>query len=113
MPEILPTKLIFQQFRKKFAYVLLTISRAILVSFIWLIVLPYFTVWIWRMYFFLGNHVSKRLLRLQEMKNQIGSATSTTNITTILFNNALDNETMNDAATLSWLQEYKSRFTLQ
>lgn len=108
MPEVLPPKLILQQFKKKVAFILLTISRAILVSCIWLIILPYFTVWIWRLYFFLGNHVSKRLLQLQEMKNKIGFATSTSNLTSIFFTAVADNDT-----TTSWLDEYKSRLTMQ
>jgi alpha-N-acetylglucosamine transferase len=120
MPEVLPPKLIFQQFRKKVAFILLTISRAILVSCIWLIILPYFTVWIWRLYFYLGTHVSKRLVRLQEMKNQI---TSTSNITTVLFttaaasvaseNDFLVEDSQNDTTTMNWFQEYKSGLTMQ
>lgn len=119
MPEVLPTKLIFQQFRKKVAFVLLTISRAVLVSCIWLIILPYFTVWIWRLYFSLGTHISKRLITLQQLKNHI---TNTSNITTVLFaagtssssdqDFKLDNETVISNST-TWFQEYKSRLTLQ
>lgn len=104
MPEVLPTRLIFQQFQKKFATMMLTVSRAILVSFIWLIILPYFTVWIWRMYFFLGHHVSKRLVKLQEMKHQLSSTNTTLFFDTIPNNNNI---------TLNWLEEYKSRFTMQ
>ncbi|KAI7895815.1 uncharacterized protein EV154DRAFT_296353 [Mucor mucedo] len=109
MPEVLPPRLIFQQFKKKVAFILMTISRAILVICIWLILLPYFTVWIWRFYFYLGNHVSKRLLQLQDMKNKWSYA-SASNMTSIFFNTSIvhDNNT-----TINWIDGYKSGLTLQ
>ena len=113
MPEVLPTRLVVQQFQKKLALALLFVLRALAVGIVWFIVLPYFTVMVWRMYFYLGDHVSKRLSRLQQVGVQLSSATSTNNITSILFNHALQGIQHNDTLTQSWLQEYKSMLTLR
>lgn len=117
MPDVLPPKLFVQQLRKKLAFAITTTLRAILVSCIWLILLPYFTIWIWRLYFFMGANLSKHLSRLQQMKHQIGLSKD---VKTVLLNftigsDGIGNETAIAAATTtsSWLQDYKSRFTLQ
>ncbi|KAG2228749.1 hypothetical protein INT48_005368, partial [Thamnidium elegans] len=108
MPEVIPPSLIFQQFNKKIISGLLFALRATFVGFIWLIILPYITVWIWRLYFFIGDHVSVRLFKLQEVKHQLGLNTSTLNLTSIFFTALSDNDTV----TANWIQEYKSRFSM-
>ncbi|KAL7320005.1 hypothetical protein PS15m_003077 [Mucor circinelloides] len=118
MPEVLPPRLFIQQLRKKLAFAITTTLRAILVSCIWLILLPYFTIWIWRLYFFLGANLSKHLSRLQHMKQQFGFSKKKDSASMILDlalgdddDGILGNETMLIAPT--WFEEYKSRFSLQ
>lgn len=118
MPDVLPPRLFIQQLRKKLAFAITTTLRAILVSCIWLILLPYFTIWIWRLYFFLGANLSKHLSRLQRMKQQFGFSKKKDSASMILDlalgddgDGILGNETMLIAPT--WFEEYKSRFSLQ
>lgn len=109
MPEVIPPALMFQQFNKKLRSGLLFALRATFVGLIWLIILPYITVWIWRLYFFLGDNVSSSLFKLKEAKHQLGSNTSALNLTSIFFTALSDNDTV----TANWMQEYKSRFSMQ
>ncbi|GAA5809564.1 hypothetical protein MFLAVUS_002974 [Mucor flavus] len=108
MPEVIPPALMFQQFNKKLRSGLLFALRATFVGLIWLIILPYITVWIWRLYFFLGDNVSSSLFKLKEAKHQLGSNTSALNLTSIFFTALSDNDTV----TANWMQEYKSRFSM-
>jgi E3 ubiquitin-protein ligase MARCH6 len=107
MPVVLPPTLFVQQLRKKLTFAVITALRAILVSCIWLIVLPYFTIWVWRLYFFLGANLSKNLSRLQQMKHQYGISSSS-----IIMNNTTASIGSNETA-IGWIQDYKSRLTLQ
>lgn len=115
MPVVLPPKLFVQQLRKKLAFAAITTLRAILVSCIWLIILPYFTVWVWRLYFFLGANLSRNVSRLQQMKGHYGISSGIIKNNTITTAASLllpgNNET--DLTTLIWIQDYKSRLTLQ
>lgn len=132
MPDKLPPKLFIQQLRKKLAFAIATTLRAILVSCIWLILLPYFTIWIWRLYFFLGANLSRHLSRLQHMKHQFGFSSSSkkgsddmvldlalsgdhslldSNDTTMLL--MATPEAAGATAHATWFEEYKSRFSLQ
>ncbi|KAI8375652.1 hypothetical protein EDC96DRAFT_496042 [Choanephora cucurbitarum] len=103
MPDKIPARLFIQQLRKKLAFAIITILRMLLVSCIWLVVLPYFTIWTWRLYFSLGASLSRHLSRLQQVKHQLGGGS----------NYHLYNDTMVNNATQTWLEEYKSRLTLQ
>ncbi|KAL9545879.1 hypothetical protein MBANPS3_006933 [Mucor bainieri] len=134
MPEVLPPTLFIQQLRKKLAFAITTTLRAILVSSIWLILLPYFTIWIWRLYFFLGANLSRHLSRLQDMKHQFGfsSSTSQTERDEALLDRVLSNDygipgsdgmatplpspmpsLLPSPPHATWFEEYKSRFSLQ
>lgn len=108
MPEVIPPSLILQQFNKKFLSGLLFVLRVILVGVIWIVLLPYFTVWIWRLYFFLGDNISKKIFILQQIKRQLNMTTNNFNLTSILVTVINDNTT-----TVNWLEQYKSRLTMQ
>ncbi|KAI9486480.1 MAG: hypothetical protein EXX96DRAFT_549211 [Benjaminiella poitrasii] len=107
MPEVLPVRLFLKQLQKKTIFVVVKTLRAILVSCIWLVLLPYFTIWVWRLYFFLGSHFSKHFMKLQRMGHQFGL---TKNTSVELNLNSYDNET---TAVVSWLHNYKNRLTIQ
>ncbi|KAI7906868.1 uncharacterized protein BX663DRAFT_547977 [Cokeromyces recurvatus] len=106
MPEVLPARLFLKQLQKKTLFVISKTLRAILVSSIWLVLLPYFTIWIWRLYFFLGSHFGKHFIKLQNMRYQFAQAK---NISVILDSYNYSNETI----TANWLQTYNNRFTLR
>lgn len=55
MPRHLPTVLLLRKFAQQLAFAILFCIRAVIVSFVWLAVLPLITVWTWRMYFVMGN----------------------------------------------------------
>lgn len=55
MPTHLPVILLFRQFAQQAIHAVIFCLRAILVAFVWLAVLPWFTVWTWRIYFAMGN----------------------------------------------------------
>ncbi|KAI0294319.1 hypothetical protein B0F90DRAFT_1757507 [Multifurca ochricompacta] len=55
MPMRLPVILLLRKFAQQVLFAILFCIRAIIVSFVWLAVLPWITVWTWRMYFAMGN----------------------------------------------------------
>ncbi|KAI9362371.1 hypothetical protein BD770DRAFT_360219, partial [Pilaira anomala] len=110
MPEVLPPTLIIQQFNKKIFFALMFVLRVLLVGFIWVVFLPYLTIWIWRLYFFLGDHISRRLYNLQQVKHQLDFNTTALNLTSVFFTAFSDNQTT--TAAVNWLEEYKSRLTM-
>lgn len=55
MPSRLPTILLARRISQHAFLALLFIFRAIAVAVIWLAVLPWATVWTWRMYFSMGE----------------------------------------------------------
>lgn len=55
MPRHLPTILLLRKLAQQVAFAILFCIRAIIVSFVWLAILPWVTVWTWRMYFAMGN----------------------------------------------------------
>lgn len=108
MPEEIPPALMLQKFNKTLRSCILFVLRATFVGLIWLIILPYITVWIWRLYFFLGDNVSSSLFKVREAKRQLGSNTSALSLASIFFIALLDKDTV----TVNWMQEYKSRFSI-
>ncbi|KAG1178370.1 hypothetical protein G6F70_005835 [Rhizopus microsporus] len=93
MPEVLPAVLYLRQLRKKVGFVISNALRATLVFNVWLTILPYFTVWIWRLYFYMGHSLSRQLADLYQLR--VGQNVTDTK----------PNE--------SFFQEYKSRLNLQ
>lgn len=55
MPSTLPPVLLIRRLVQHALYTLLLGLRAIAVAVIWLAVLPWATVWTWRMYFSMGE----------------------------------------------------------
>ena len=55
MPRHLPVILLIRKLAQQVAFAILFCVRAIIVSFVWLAILPWVTVWTWRMYFAMGN----------------------------------------------------------
>jgi len=55
MPTRLPTILLVRKMSQHGLIAILLILRAIAVAVIWLAVLPWVTVWTWRMYFSMGD----------------------------------------------------------
>ncbi|KAG0209301.1 hypothetical protein BGX28_010404 [Mortierella sp. GBA30] len=55
MPETLPKWMLAKKAVDTLAIGIRIILRAILVATIWLVILPYFTIWIWRLYFWVGD----------------------------------------------------------
>ncbi|KZT09822.1 uncharacterized protein LAESUDRAFT_694262 [Laetiporus sulphureus 93-53] len=55
MPERLPIVLLLRQLSRQAAAAVLFFLRAMLVGFVWLAVLPLATIWIWRMFFAMGD----------------------------------------------------------
>lgn len=55
MPSSLPLVLLIRRLLQQAFFVVVFIIRAIVVAAIWLGVLPWVTVWTWRMYFAMGD----------------------------------------------------------
>ncbi|KAI0064059.1 hypothetical protein BV25DRAFT_1990235 [Artomyces pyxidatus] len=55
MPKHLPLVLLFRRSAQHGLFAILFCIRAVVVSFVWLAILPWITVWTWRMYFAMGN----------------------------------------------------------
>jgi hypothetical protein len=55
MPRHLPVILLIRKLAQQMVFAILFCIRAIIVSFVWLAILPWVTVWTWRMYFAMGN----------------------------------------------------------
>src|SRR6266436_5020600 len=55
MPRHLPVILLLQKLAQQVIFAIFFCIRAVVVSFVWLAILPWVTVWTWRMYFAMGN----------------------------------------------------------
>lgn len=58
MPETLPAALFVRQLLRKASGIIRITLRAIVVVFVWLIMLPYITLWVWRFYFWIGDNLA-------------------------------------------------------
>jgi len=58
MPSTLPPVLLLKRLLETMLFGLLFVVRAVAVVAIWLGVLPWVTVWTWRMYFSMGESTS-------------------------------------------------------
>jgi hypothetical protein len=58
MPETLPAALFVRQLLRKASGIIGITLRAIVVVFVWLIMLPYITLWVWRFYFWIGDNLA-------------------------------------------------------
>lgn len=57
MPERVPLYVLFTQLLYRFFSLLKTGLRGLTVVIVWLIVLPNFTLWTWRFYFWSGENI--------------------------------------------------------
>ncbi|KAF9913002.1 hypothetical protein EC991_005870 [Linnemannia zychae] len=55
MPATIPVTILIRRAFDKVGNGIQFFLRGILVAFIWLVILPYFTIWIWRLYFWIGE----------------------------------------------------------
>ncbi|KAF9100105.1 hypothetical protein BGX23_006069 [Mortierella sp. AD031] len=55
MPATIPTTVLLRRAFGKAIKGTQFFLRGVLVAFIWLVILPYFTIWIWRLYFWIGE----------------------------------------------------------
>ncbi|KAF9543697.1 hypothetical protein EC957_000552 [Mortierella hygrophila] len=55
MPASIPPTILIRRMFDKVSHGIQFVLRGILVAFIWLVILPYFTIWIWRLYFWIGE----------------------------------------------------------
>ncbi|KAI8150028.1 hypothetical protein BJV82DRAFT_7339 [Fennellomyces sp. T-0311] len=66
MPESLPLTLFITQLHQKIMFLARATVRCIIVSLVWLVILPYLTVWTWRFYLWSGENMAFKLSRLQD-----------------------------------------------
>lgn len=55
MPSHLPPLLLVRRLIQQFLFAILFVIRVVVVALMWLAVLPWITVWTWRMYFAMGE----------------------------------------------------------
>ncbi|CAE6428946.1 unnamed protein product [Rhizoctonia solani] len=55
MPRRLPAELFLRKLSLQMAKVVITSLRLVMISVIWLAILPYLTLWVWRFYFWTGE----------------------------------------------------------
>ncbi|KAI8584471.1 hypothetical protein K450DRAFT_216574 [Umbelopsis ramanniana AG] len=93
MPETLPADLFIRQLFRKTSGIIRITLRAIVVVFVWLIMLPYITLWVWRFYFWIGDHLAL------SMHNDNSTATDSFNSSHPLVTDqyANDNTTISDS----------------
>ncbi|KAI8987552.1 hypothetical protein BDF20DRAFT_998168 [Mycotypha africana] len=82
MPERLPFYVLCTQFIRRLSRLLKTCFRGLTVIFVWLIMLPNFTLWTWRFYFWSGENIGFVPASTYQMMND----TSSNNISTISTN---------------------------
>ncbi|KAF9439360.1 hypothetical protein BGZ76_000021 [Entomortierella beljakovae] len=65
MPETIPRRVLIGRAIQNLTKFLRLILRGILVALIWFVMLPYFTIWVWRLYFWIGETFAFRLNGLE------------------------------------------------
>ncbi|KAF9155333.1 hypothetical protein BG015_010265 [Linnemannia schmuckeri] len=83
MPDTIPFWILAKRVVDTLAKGIKLILRALLVANIWLVILPYFTIWIWRLYFWVGDWFafSANGLGVPNMYIQNTTAAAATNAT--------------------------------
>lgn len=89
MPAVIPKSVLIRRAVDKLAKGIRFILRGILVATIWLVLVPYFTVWVWRMYFWIGEKFAYNINGLEAPLWNTTYATTTppSNITTNIASN--------------------------
>lgn len=55
MPASIPRWILFKRMARTAGVGIKLVLRAIIVGTIWLVLLPYLTIWVWRLYFWVGD----------------------------------------------------------
>ncbi|KAI8393645.1 uncharacterized protein BYT42DRAFT_609419 [Radiomyces spectabilis] len=76
MPERVPLNVLLKQCIRRAGFLLKITLRAILVIMIWLVMLPYFTLWTWRFYFWSGENIGFPQAKDQTLMQQSSSSSS-------------------------------------
>ncbi|KAF9318740.1 hypothetical protein BG003_010668 [Podila horticola] len=89
MPDVIPKSVLIRRAVDKLAKGIRFILRGFLVATIWLVLVPYFTVWVWRMYFWIGEKFAYNINGLEAplWNTTYSTTTSPTNITTNITSN--------------------------
>ncbi|KAG0318326.1 hypothetical protein BGZ99_005746 [Dissophora globulifera] len=116
MPETIPKWILVKKGIDTMGTGVKLILRAILVAMIWLVILPYFTIWIWRLYFWVGDWFAFSANGLAVPVSET-NATVSRNVTELLLMNPKALEHMDTLTRLvhrTIPQEYKgfSKFIL-
>lgn len=102
MPDTIPVSLFLLQLGKKLSKLIYVVLRACLVACAWLFILPYFTITVWRFYFWSGDLLSGQLRRLQNYSagNQL-YASSLFNINNVTNTNDMGTTTATIASAIA------------
>ncbi|ORX52669.1 hypothetical protein DM01DRAFT_1306354 [Hesseltinella vesiculosa] len=58
MPDRLPVEVVFRQIGRRLASSIKLVLRGLVVAIVWLVILPYSTLWTWRFYFWSGETIT-------------------------------------------------------
>jgi len=86
MPETIPRWILVKKGIDTMGAGVKLVLRAILVTMIWLVILPYFTIWIWRLYFWVGDWFAFSANGLPVPAGEV-NGTALVNITEVLMSN--------------------------
>jgi hypothetical protein len=101
MPETLPADLFIRQLLRRTSGIIRITLRAVVVVFVWLIMLPYITLWVWRFYFWIGDNLAI------SMHTDNSTAMSILNSTHTLLNDQYANDSTTTTATTISDSEYR------
>ncbi|KAI8640568.1 hypothetical protein BD408DRAFT_484022 [Parasitella parasitica] len=90
MPEKVPFFVLVSQLIYRIAFLLKSAFRGLIVLIVWLIILPNFTLWTWRFYFWSGENIG--------FNAHSSDLISTTSTTTAATNDTLTDQQQQDAA---------------
>lgn len=93
MPERIPLGVLVRQCTHRLASLFKTLLRAFVVALVWLVALPYLTLWTWRFYFWSGESIvfARRLSTNTTLLQDISSTNTTVEAVRqpMLFNHTL------------------------
>ncbi|ORY93848.1 hypothetical protein BCR43DRAFT_551551 [Syncephalastrum racemosum] len=82
MPERIPLGVLIRQCTHRLATLFKTVLRALVVALVWLVALPYLTLWTWRFYFWSGESIvfARRLSNNTTLLQDISSSSTNTTV---------------------------------
>ncbi|KAI8063658.1 uncharacterized protein B0P05DRAFT_555191 [Gilbertella persicaria] len=78
MPERVPLHVILSGLIRRLASLIKTCCRGLAVALVWLVVLPSFTLWTWRFYFWSGENIGFRVQAKPATESDTSSFWTTT-----------------------------------